>query len=94
LTSHAYRSCDLDIDLCEVDKGLVEVFDSLGGVLGRLVPDIAYAAVREESDVGYGEFAKVLAHVVFGKPRGQAAHKYPRRLHCCAHGEVWEEEKL
>jgi hypothetical protein len=92
-TSHAYRSCDLNIDLCEVDEGLVEVLDSLGGVFGRLVTDITYAAVREESDVGDGEFAKVLTHVVFSEPRGQAAHKDPRRLHGCARIEMWEEVK-
>jgi hypothetical protein len=76
-TTHAYRSRNLSIDLGEVDKGLVKVFDSLGSIFGRLVADIAYAAMRKESDVGDGEFAKVLAHVVFGEPRGQAAHEYP-----------------
>jgi hypothetical protein len=76
-TTHAYRSCNLRINLGEIDEGLVEVFDSLGSVFGRLVADIAYAAMGKESDVGDGEFAKMLAHIVFSEPRWQSAHENP-----------------
>jgi hypothetical protein len=91
--THAYRPCNLSIDLGEIDESFVEIFDSLGSVFGRLVADIAYAAMGKESDVGDGELAKVLAYVVFGEPWWQSAHKNPRRLHCCAHIKVCEEEK-
>jgi hypothetical protein len=86
----AYWSRNLGVDLGEVDEGLVEVLDGLGGVFGRLVSDIAYAPMGEEFDVGYGILGKVLAHIVLGESRWQSAHEYARRLRCCTclHGVV------
>lgn len=73
---HAYRSCNLRVYLGQVYEGLIEVFDSLGRVLGRLVTNITNATMREELDVGNGELGEVLAHIVLCELWWQPTHKY------------------
>lgn len=71
----AYWARNFCVDLGEVDKGLVEVLDSFGSVLRRLVADIANAAMREELDIRDGEPGEVLAHIVLCELGWQPAHK-------------------
>lgn len=76
-----YGTRNLDIDLGEFDKRLVEVLDRLGSVLGGLVAHIAYPPMRKEFDVCDGELGKVLAHVVLSELGRQSAHEDTRRFH-------------
>lgn len=52
LNSKAYWSGGLDRNLGHADIGSVEVLDGLGGIVGRLVADIANAALWYQLDVG------------------------------------------
>ena len=67
-----YRTCEFHSYPRHADEGLVEIFDRSGGLVGRLVPNIAYASMGDELAVGDGVLGgEMLLEVILCQARRQ-----------------------
>lgn len=79
-----YSSCHLDTDLGHANEGLVKVLHGLLGILGRLVPDISNAPMRDQLRVCDSLLGGEVFPELLLRDRGrQTLDENPRRLHLC-----------
>lgn len=80
-----YSSCHLDTDFGHANEGLVKVLHSLLSILGRLVPDIPNAPMRDQLRVCDGLLGGEVLPELLLRDRGrQTLDEDPGRLHLCS----------